>query len=112
MPIFIALKEPRINLIVAGEIKDDKATTREYDELFKDGVLMMTDREGQNIVVPLWKESNIAFMREISEEEIKENEELQKKMQEEAEKKGGGGGQLISRPGYTFPQGRGRGNRL
>lgn len=112
MPIFIALKDPRINLIVAGEIKDDKATTKEYDELFKDGVLMMTDRDGQNIVVPLWKESNVAFMREITEEEIKENEEIQKKMQEEAERKGGGGNQIISNPRYAFSGKRGRGNRL
>jgi hypothetical protein len=59
-----------------------------------------------NIVVPIWKESNIAFMREITEEEIKENEELQKKMQEEAEKKGGG--QTISRPEFVIP---GRHNR-
>lgn len=86
MPIFIALKEPRINLIVAGKIKGDEQTAKEYDELFKDGVLITTDREGMNIVVPLWKESNIAFMREITEEEIKENEEIQKKMQKDAER--------------------------
>jgi hypothetical protein len=110
MPIFIALKEPRTNLIVAGEIKDNME--KEYDEIFSNGVIMMKDRQGMNVVVPIWKESNIAFMREVTEKEVKENEELQEKMQEEAEKKGGG--QKISMPGYSFVRGnpnRGGGGR-
>jgi len=110
MPIYIALKEPQINLIVAGEIKDE--SVKEYDEIFSNGVIMMKDRQGMNIVVPIWKESNIAFMREVTEKEIKDNEKLQKKMQEEAKRQGQG--QKITMPKYEFPRGnpnRGGGGR-
>lgn len=100
MPIYIVLKEPKINLIVAGEIGDKDEDF--YDRLFNHGVIMQKDRDGMNMVIPIWTESNIAFMKEVSEEEVKKTEK------EMEEKKKGGTGTIV-RPEMTFPGRRNRG---
>ena len=99
MPIYIVLKEPKINLIVAGEIGDKDEDF--YDRLFNHGVIMQKDRDGMNMVIPIWTESNIAFMKEVSEAEVKKTEK-------EMEEKKKGGASTIVKPEMTFP---GRQNR-
>ena len=108
MPIYIALKEPKINLIVAGDISDKDEDF--YDRLFNHGVIMQKDRDGSNMIIPIWTESNIAFMKSVSEEEVKKTEAEIEKMKKEA---GEGGKSTIVRPKMTFPgrQGRGGGGK-
>jgi len=102
MPIIVCLKEPGINLVCAGEIKDE--SSQQYDALFPN--LMVKDQEGHNIVIPLSVESNIAFIKEITQEEI----DKRKKEAEERRKKAGGQGGVITKPDMIFPHGRsGRG---
>lgn len=107
MPIYIVLKDPKINLIVAGEIGDKDEDF--YDRLFNHGVIMQKDRDGMNMVIPIWTESNIAFMKEVSEKEIKETEAKMEKQRKEAEAKGGD--QSITVPTYGFPRGNPGRNR-
>lgn len=103
MPIYIALKEPKINLIVAGDISDKDEDF--YDRLFNHGVIMQKDRDGNNMIIPIWTESNIAFMKAVSEAEVKKTEKEIADM-----KKGGTGTSRITQPGMTFP-GRNRGGK-
>lgn len=101
MPIYIVLKEPGINLIVGGAIGDKD--TAFYDALFNNGVIMQKDRDGNNMVIPVWKESNIAFMKTVTEKEMKEIEAKMEKQKKEAEAKGGGTTTL--KPTFGFPRG-------
>ena len=97
MPLLICLKEPRINLIVAGEIKED--SEKEWDAIFSNGVLMLKNTEGTAVLVPLWKESNIAFIQEVTEEELeKQRGEFEKQKD----------GSRISKPEFLFPGGKQR----
>jgi hypothetical protein len=105
MPIYIVLKDPKINLIVAGEIGDKDEDF--YDRLFNHGVIMQKDRDGMNMVIPIWTESNIAFMKEVSEKEVKKTE----KEMEEKKKGGGVVESRITQPGMTFPGRQSRGKR-
>ncbi len=96
MPLLIVLKEPPVNLIVEGEIKDkDEAF---WDGLFSNGVYIATNMTGENLVIPLWKESNVSFIQEVTKEQIEE----QKKASEEASKEASKGNRITS-PGYGFP---------
>lgn len=95
MPILICLKEPTINLIVEGEIKDE--SEKEWDKIFREGVLLVKKTNGRNLLVPIWRESNIAFMQEVTEEDIeKRKEEFEKQRK----------GTVIERPQCLFPGGR------
>ncbi len=97
MPILIYLKEPPLTLIVNGEIKDGSAD--EWDKIFGSQVLMVKNESGRNVLVPLTRESNIAFMQEVTEEEVaRHREEVQKRRE----------GPAISKPHFVFPQGRRR----
>lgn len=104
MPILIRLKDPQINLIVDDEIKDTMEANKEWDALFSNGVLITKSMKGNNILVPLWTECNIAFMQNVTKKDI---EEQQKKAEEEAKKRGGPGprGNIIDTPGFLFPSG-------
>jgi len=95
MPILICLKEPTINLIVDGEIKDE--SEKEWDKIFREGVLLVKKTNGRNLLVPIWRESNIAFMQEVTEEDIEKGKEEFEKRQK---------GSVIERPPYLFPGGR------
>lgn len=95
MPILICLKEPTINLIVEGEIKDE--SEKEWDKIFREGVLLVKKKNGRNLLVPIWRESNIAFMQEVTEEDIEKGKEEFEKRQKES---------VIERPSYSFPGGR------
>ena len=97
MPLLISLKEPPINMIVEGDIKDDSEA--EWDKIFSNGCLMVKNRTGQNIVIPLWKESNVTFIQEVTEEQLEE----QRKMMEKAND-----GRRIETPEYVFPTTRRR----
>ncbi len=101
MPILICLKEPPINLIVEGDIKDD--SEKEWDEMFHNQILMVKRQGGMNMVIPLFKECNIAFMQEVTQEEIDEQRESAKNKRE---------GSMITRPQFVIPHGgrKGRGN--
>lgn len=95
MPLLIVLKEPHLNLIVEGEIKDND---EEYwDKVFDNGCLLVKNRTGQNVVVPIWKESNITFIQEVTEEQIKEQEKRAKEKGQESQ---------IVTPQYSFPGGK------
>lgn len=101
MPILICLKEPPINVIVEGDIKDD--SEKEWDEMFHNQILMVKRQGGLNMVIPLLKECNIAFMQEVTQEEIDEQREATKNKQQ---------GSVISKPEFIIPHGgrKGRGN--
>ena len=92
MPQLIVLKEPSLNLIVEGEIKDKD---EEYwDKIFDNGVLLVKGRSGKNVVIPIWKESSIAFIQEVTKEQIEEQEKKAKERGEESQ---------IVTPQYAFP---------
>ncbi len=101
MPILICLKEPPINLIVEGDIKDD--SEKEWDEMFHNQILMVKRKGDLNMVIPLLRECNIAFMQEVTQEEIDEQREATKEKQQ---------GSVITRPQFVIPHGgrKGRGN--
>jgi len=101
MPILICLKEPPINLIVDGEIKDE--SEKQWDEIFHNQILMVKRQEGLNMIIPLLRECNVAFMQEVTQEEIDEQREAAKNK---------GQGSTITRPPFVIPHGgrRGRGN--
>ena len=101
MPLLISLKEPPINMIVEGEIKDEDE--KYWDEQFQNGCLMVKNRTGQNIVIPLWKESNVTFIQEVTEEQLEE----QRKQMEEANQQGNKGSRIV-KPDYVFPTTRRR----
>ena len=71
MPIIVCLKEPQINLIIEGDIKDEASA--EYDALFPN--LMVKDLDGHNMVIPLSVDCNIAFMKETTQKEIDKQRE-------------------------------------
>lgn len=92
MPLLIVLKEPPLNLIVEGEIKDEDE--KYWDGVFDNGCLLVKNRTGQNVIVPLWKESNVTFIQEVTEEQIKEQEKKAKEKGQESQ---------IVTPQYAFP---------
>lgn len=104
MPILIVLKNPRMNLIASGEIKDEDE--KKWDEIFHNQVLMVKNKSGQNTLIPLLQECNIAVMEEVTDKEIKEMEEMAKERKREMEAQGGKGGSIVT-PQYAFPGGRG-----
>jgi len=101
MPLLICLKEPPVNLIVEGDIKDD--SIKEWDEIFHNQILMIKRQGGLNMIIPLLRECNIAFLQEVTQEEIDEQREAAKNKQQ---------GTTITRPQFVIPHGgrRGRGN--
>ncbi len=100
MPIIICLKEPQINLICDGDIKDKAA--EEYDALFPN--LMVKDQDGHNMIIPLSQDCNIAFIKETTQEEIDKQKAEAKKRREAG---GGAGGSLLSPASMRFPRGIG-----
>ena len=108
MPILIVLKNPRMNFLAEGEIKDSPESIKEWDEVFHNQVLMVKNKSGHNTLIPLLQECNIAIMEEVTEKEIEEMNEIAKKRKKEMEAEGGKGG-LISAPQFAFSGGRGRG---
>ena len=99
MPLLICLKEPPINLIVDGDIKDE--SEKQWDEIFHNQTLMVKRAGGMNMVIPLLRECNIAFLQEVTQEEIDEQREAAKNRQQ---------GSKISKPQFVFPHG-GKGGR-
>ena len=102
MPIIVCLKEPGINLVCDGDIKDE--TAKEYDELFPN--LMVKDQEGHNIVIPLSVDCNIAFIKEVTQEDLDKRKKEAEERRKKAEAQGGRGG-LVSQPEFLFPHGKG-----
>jgi len=111
MPIIICLKEPPINLVLEGDIKD--SAEKEYDELFPN--MMVKDQDGRNMVIPLSRELNIAFIKEVTQEEIDEQKELAEKRRKEMERMAsmGVGSKIVQPQGtrFLFPRGQGPGKR-
>lgn len=109
MPLIIVLRNPNVNLIVQGDIKDKDE--KYWDGIFNNFQLMVKDERGDNIVIPLMGDCNVAFIKHISEEDLKKQRE---EMKEQAERKGGSN---ISVPNLVFPRsnprrGGGGGHRL
>ena len=105
MPIIICLKEPQINLICAGDIKDE--ADKHYDELFPN--LMVKDQEGHNMIIPLSQDCNIAFIKEVTDEEIEKQKAEAKKRREAAGRDPISS--ILSPAQMTFPRGVGRRGR-
>ena len=106
MPILIVLKNPRMNFLAEGEIKD--GSDKEWDEIFHNQVLMVKNQAGRNTLIPLLQECNIAVMEEITDKEIEEMKKMAEKRAKEMEAQGrGGGGSMISKPEFMFPANRG-----
>ena len=106
MPILIVLKNPRMNFLAKGEIKDD--SIKEWDEVFHNQVLMVKNQAGRNTLIPLLQECNIAVMEETTDKEVEEMKKMAEKRAKEMEAQGGKGG-LISAPQFAFSGGKGRG---
>ena len=104
MPILIVLKNPRMNFLAEGKIKD--GSDKEWDEIFHNQVLMVKNQAGRNTLIPLLQECNIAVMEEVTDEEVEEQKKMAEKRMKEMEAQGGKGG-LISTPQYAFPGSRG-----
>jgi len=105
MPILIVLKNPRVNLIAEGEIKDEDE--KKWDEVFHGQMLMIKNQKGRNSVIPLAMDCNIAVLEEVTQKEIEELEKMAEKRRQQAEAQGGSG---IIKPTFGFPSGRsGRG---
>ena len=105
MPIIVCLKEPGINLVCKGEIKDDEKTAAEYDALFPNP--MVQDQDGQNMVIPLSVDCNIAFIKEVTQAELDKRKAEAEKRKKLAEAQGGGGGSPLIKPEMLFPSNRG-----
>ena len=105
MPILIVLKNPRMNFLAEGEIKD--GSDKEWDEIFHNQVLMVKNQAGRNTLIPLLQECNIAVMEEITDKEIEEMKKMAEKRTKEMEAQGRGGGGMISKPEFMFPANRG-----
>ena len=106
MPILIVLKNPRMNFLAEGEIKDNPEAVKEWDEVFHNQVLMVKNKSGRNTLIPLLQDCNIAIMEEVTDEEIEEMKKMAEKRTREMESQGGKGGSIVS-PQFTIPSGRG-----
>lgn len=102
MPLVMCLKEPSINLILEGEIKDEASA--EYDKLFPN--IMIKDQDGNNVVVALSVDCNIAFIKEVTQAEIDEQKKKMEERQKQAQDMRGPG--RIQQPGFIFPRGQGK----
>jgi len=87
-----------MNLVLAGDIKDESSA--EYDALFPN--LMVKNLDGQNVVIPLSRDCNIAFMKEATQKEIDKIMEEAKKRREQ------GRGPGLIQPSMLFPRGGGK----
>ena len=103
MPIIVCLKEPGINLVCKGEIKDDEKTAAEYDALFPN--LMVKDQEGHNMVIPLSVDCSIAFIKEVTQKELDKRREEAEKRKNQAGAQGAGSG--LIKPQFAFPSAKG-----
>jgi hypothetical protein len=96
MPIIVVLKNPPITLAVKGKI--DQAylqKCRVFDAVVEEAI------DGMPMIIPIKLDSNIAYIKEISEEEYKELEAEKEKRKTQQ------GGQIV-RPDVTMgPPGRG-----
>lgn len=104
MPILIVLKNPRVNLIAEGGIKDEDE--KKWDEIFHGQMLMIKNQKGRNSVIPLAMDCNIAVLEEVTQKEIDEQEKMAAKRREQAGAQGGGPG-VIAKPHMLFPSNRG-----
>ena len=104
MPILIVLKNPRVNLIAVGGIKDEDE--KRWDEIFHGQMLMIKNQKGKNSVIPLAMDCNIAVLEEVTQKEIDEQEKLAKERRQQAGGQGGGPG-VITKPNMLFPSSRG-----
>ena len=108
MPILIMLKGPRINIVVKGEIKDEDE--QKWDRIFHDQMLMVNNKKGRNVVIPLAVDCNIALLEEVTDKDIKEQEKKAEERRKQMEAEGGSGGSVLSPAQFAFPSGkRGRG---
>lgn len=107
MPILIVLKNPRMNFIAQGEIKDNPEAVKEWDDVFHNQVLMVKNKSGRNTLIPLLQDCNIAVMEEVTDEEIKEMQKMAKERAREMEAQGRGGSGMITKPEFMFPVGKG-----
>lgn len=101
MPILICLKNPQINLVVEGDIKDE--SEKRWDEIFNNQILMVKRQGGLNMVIPLLQECNIAFLHEVTQKEIDEGKEEAKKRKAAA----GRQGSVLTSPHMIFPSAKG-----
>lgn len=90
-----------MSLIMAGDIKD--STEKQWDEIFHNQILMVKTPVGKNAILPLLRECNIAFIQEVTQEEVDERMKEMEKQRKEAK----GDGSVISTPQFAFPSGRG-----
>lgn len=102
MPIIISLKQPAINLVFKGSIKDNQETVAEYDAMFPN--LMLEGEDGLNTVIPLSVDCNIAFIKEVTQAEI----DKRKKEMEERRKQSQDRGASLIQPNMIFPRGGGK----
>ena len=102
MPVLYFLKEPPLTLAVLGTITDD--LTKEIAK--KLPVIKVQAPDGRNMLIVIEKESNIAYIKEINEEQLAKMKERAKEGQEE---------KRISPPPAGFrvpPSGKHRGGKL
>ena len=106
MPIAIWLKDPKVSILVKGEI--ESLLEEGLREAMNGGNHFIVDRPhndtGQTVIIP---SDNIAMMQELTDEEVKEaKEKAESDMKKRAAMGGGGGSGLVS-PGMLIPSNRG-----
>lgn len=101
MPIAIWLKDPKVSILVKGEITEAKI------KMFRDAVKngdkeIMIESHNETDQVVLIPTGNIAMMQHLTDKEVEEA----KKKAKAAATMGGGGGSVIS-PTMLIPSNRG-----
>ena len=106
MPIAIWLKDPKVSILVKGEI--DKGLKDSLGNAAKSGMPfimeLLHDDTGQPVLIP---SDNVAMMQYLTDKEVEEaKEKAESDMKKRAAMAGGGGSGLVS-PGMLIPSNRG-----
>lgn len=93
MPIMFFLKNPPLSLSTLGDL-DEKM----IKQLLKSTLMIRTQGpDGLPLLISVQQDVNIAYIKEISSENLEKLREEQKEMQAKAK------GSRIQKPGFTFP---------
>lgn len=93
MAIILFMKDPRITLYIEGEIKDDEVSVKGWDEMFGGRVLITKSYDKKKtLLIPLDKDSSIAYGVNATDSEIEERKLKQKQFEEEQLRQKGKGG--------------------
>lgn len=99
MPIIFVMKEPQVTLAVKGKV--DAKFTEGLSKLF--GFITLPAADDLPMIIPVLKETNIAYIKEITPEQYSKMEEEKKLAEAERKKRQALAGGRISDPRAEFP---------